>query len=127
MKKILNFCIVFVLAFLVFAGCYFRETKKFNKADWNDLSGGYFNKRGPMLEDLLTNHQLKGKNIGQLRKLFGQKDLGVYEYDHQLIIYMNIITDFGWNIDPQYTKDLYLYLNKDSVVTSFKVKEYHSK
>lgn len=91
------------------------------------MSDGYFDRREPMLDDLLENHSLKGQSIGKLRKLFGSNDLEVYEYDHQLTIQMNIVTDYGWDIDPQYTKDLFLYLNQDSVVTSFEVKEHQSK
>lgn len=66
-------------------------------------------------------------DIKQLRNLFGSNDInGVYKFEDALRIHMNIITDYGWNIDPQYTKDLYLYLNIDSMVTSFEVTEHYS-
>lgn len=119
-----NFRVIY-FALITMVSCSCNE--KFNKTDWNNKrSDGYYDKREPMLDDLLANHHLKGKNIAQLRTLFGPNDLEVFEYDNQLIIQMNIVTDFKWNIDPQYTKDLFLYLNKDSVVTSFEVKEHHS-
>ncbi|WP_300662370.1 hypothetical protein [Fluviicola sp.] len=120
-----NFPIVCVVLFLT-ASC--SSGKKFNKTDWNHrMSEGYYDKREAMLEDLLMNHPLKGKNIRQLRQLFGSDDLEVFKYDHQWMIQMNIITDYGWDIDPVYTKDLFVYLDKDSVVTSLKVKEWHKK
>ena len=35
----------------------------------------------------------------------------------------NIVAGYGTDIDPVYTKDLYLYQSKDSVIYSVKVKE----
>ena len=119
MKKLLIVCVILFLT----ASC--SSGKKFNKTDWNHrMSEGNYDQREAMLEDLLTNHPLKGKNIGELRALFGADDLEVFKYDHQLIIQMNILTDYGWDIDPVYTKDLFLYLDQDSVVSSLKVKEW---
>lgn len=117
-----NFSILyFALITVVSSSC----NEKFNKADWNSFNGGYYDKREPILDDLLTNHNLKGKSIKQLRALLGPYDLEVNKCNRGLVIQMNIVTDFEWNIDPQYTKDLFLYLNKDSIVTSFEVNERH--
>jgi hypothetical protein len=38
--------------------------------------------------------------------------------------YYPIITDYGSDIDPIYTKSLVLYLNKDSIITHYKVEEW---
>lgn len=114
---------IFFCAIILIVSC---SQKKFNKADWNSFRDGYFDKREPILEDLVTNYRLKGKSIKQLRTLLGPYDLEVREVDNKLTIQMNVVTDFGWDIDPVYTKDLYLYLNKDSVVTSFEIKEHHA-
>lgn len=120
-----NFQILYcALALTILCSC----NRKFNKADWNHtVVEGHYDKRDPMLDDLLTNYHLKGKSLKQLRALLGSSDLMAYEAAGEIKIQMNIVTDYGWNIDPQYTKDLFLYLNKDSVVTSFNVKEHQSK
>lgn len=129
MKKVLIFCSVIVVTGVAFALFFTPKTIPFNKTGWNTKGGGslYYTKREAMLDDLLKSYRLKGMNMTELNELFGANDLEVFEYDHQLIIQMNIVTDHGWNIDPEYTKDLFLYLSKDSVVTSFEVKEYQSK
>lgn len=41
--------------------------------------------------------------------------------------YYTINTDYGHDIDPVYTKILTVYLNKDSVITNYKVKEWRKK
>jgi hypothetical protein len=38
--------------------------------------------------------------------------------------YYVINTDYGNDIDPVYRKTLTIYLNKDSIVTGFKIKEW---
>jgi len=34
------------------------------------------------------------------------------------------VTDYGWDIDPVYTKDLVFKLNKDSIVVDYKINEW---
>jgi hypothetical protein len=73
-----------------------------------------------MLNDLINNHHLKGLTYRQLIDSIGVPhiDSGSYE------AYYNIILDYGWDIDPVYSKDLVVQLNQDSVVTGFTIKEW---
>ena len=43
--------------------------------------------------------------------------------DSSSITYL-IEIDYGFDIDPIYSKDLYFFISKDSVVTSYKIEEW---
>jgi len=96
---------------------------KFDKIKWNQRNGsGYYDCRDLMLEDLLQNHNIKGSKIDELRNLFGEIN-PISLPNGNSALNFNIVTDFKYDIDPQYTKDLILYLDKDSVVSNYKIKE----
>lgn len=92
---------------------------KFNKTGWNEKVDWDYPNREVMLDDLIKNHQVKGLSYKQLENSIGLPDS---KEDFQL--YYDIITDFGSDIDPVYTKSLLIKLNKDSVVSGFEVKEW---
>ena len=80
-----------------------------------------FPNRKYMVVDLTSNYQLKGKNYNEIFKLLGQpqgKD------DNDFEIFYDIDIDYGNDIDPIYTKTLLFQFDKDSVVESFKIKEW---
>jgi hypothetical protein len=58
----------------------------------------------------------------QLTKLLGEANR--WEEVNIDSPYYVINTDYGNDIDPVYTKALTFYLNKDSVVTGYRVKEW---
>ncbi len=91
----------------------------FDKTRWLEEVDGYYPRREAMLEDLTTNHKLKGLTYSELVELLGKPmitdNLNVLSYD--------VVTDFGTDIDPVYNKDLMFILNSDSIVMSFKIVE----
>ncbi|MBD1393082.1 hypothetical protein [Mucilaginibacter glaciei] len=94
--------------------------QKFDKNLWserNDL--GMYPNRKSMLDDVVKNHKIKGQSYKQIIELLG-KSTGLE--DNKL--YYNIITDYGWDIDPIYAKDLIITFNRDSIATGFNVKEW---
>lgn len=92
---------------------------KFNRAQWDDGDIEIYPYRDAMLNDLLTTYQLKGMSYKQLTKLLGEPQR--WENLNIDSPYYNIITDYGDDIDPVYTKTLIIYLNKDSIITNYKV------
>jgi len=107
---------------VIIIGCkpHSREIK-FNRAQWDDGDIEIYPYRDAMLNDLLTTYHLKGMNYKQLTKLLGEPQR--WEDDNIDSPYYNIITDYGDDIDPVYTKTLIIYLNKDSIITNYKVQE----
>ncbi len=112
--KLLVVCTVFTL---ISASCQ----QSFNRTAWDDCDSGMCNQRKYMLDDLLNHHQLKGMTRKQLVKLLGDQN---YTPTSPYEMTYNIITDYGWDIDPVYIKNLTFYLNKNSVVTAYKVEEW---
>jgi hypothetical protein len=110
-----------ILISLLFFSCSFNQ-EQFNKQKWNlkdDI--GYYSYREPMLDDLLENHKIKGLSVTELEKLLGEIKIDVSNKNE---VYFNIVTDFGFDIDPVYTKDLILELDKNSIVKEYKIVEW---
>jgi opacity protein-like surface antigen len=92
---------------------------EFNKEKWNKRNSmGYHFYRDEMLDNLLKTQELKGKNLNELKNIFGIVEVDTF--DNLSYINFNIVTDFGFDIDPVYTKDLILELN-DSIVQKVRV------
>jgi len=94
--------------------------KKFEKRGWvlGWDAGSPPPDRDKMLNDLLSNYTLTGMHCRDVMALLGPPN----HVDSSAISY-NIVAGYGTDIDPVYTKDLYLYQSKDSVIYSVKVKE----
>jgi len=103
---------------LLFFSCSFNN-QKFNTQRWNlkdDI--GHYSYRESMLDDLLENHKIKGLSITELEKFLGEIKI---DEPNKNEIYFNIVTDFGFDIDPFYRKDLILELDKNSIVKVYKI------
>lgn len=104
----------------LFVSC--QQSMSFDKTKWNQRNSiGSYDYRDQMLEDLIAKHKLKGKSINDLRDIFGE--IIVFKCDDQNCIHFNIVTEYGNFIDPVYTKDLIIFLNKDSIVSEYKIRE----
>ncbi len=117
--------IITIIFLLIIHSCKFGQEIPFDSELWieDGNEGGYPEKRELMLDDLLKNYHLKGKTYQEIQHLLGRDLSGNDDMDDRILQY-NVITDFRWNIDPMYTKDLFIYFSKDSVVTGYKVKEW---
>lgn len=94
--------------------------QKFDKKLWDEQSSeGIHLNRKSMLNDVVENHKIKGQSYNQIIEMLGDST-GLE--DNKL--YYNIITDYGWDIDPVYSKDLIITFNRDSIATGFDVKEW---
>lgn len=74
-----------------------------------------------MLNDLIENHKLKGMQYKNLIDLLGLPE-NYSDQEENILIY-NIVTDYGYDIDPVYIKNLEIKLAKDSIVEGYKVVE----
>lgn len=108
--------------FILIISCTLNQ-EKYNKKKWNLKDDvGYYSYREPMLNDLLKNHKIKGLNINELNNLFGKIEI---DPTNKNKIFFNIVTDYGWDIDPVYTKDLILILNQNQIVIDYKIIEWN--
>lgn len=96
---------------------------KFEKAGWiyqGDV--GMYPNREKMLKDLTENNKLKGLTYRELIAKIGPDEN--YKQGYDTCIFYSIVTDFGWDIDPVYTKSLVFKFDKDSVVVDYKIEEW---
>ena len=77
--------------------------------------------RDKMLNDLIKNHKLKGLTYRQLVEQIGEPEQNVSGDSNT--VYYNIVTDYGHDIDPIYSKTLQLGFDKDSIIIDFKIIE----
>ena len=80
-----------------------------------------FPHRKYMIDDLVQNYQLKSKTYHELVELLGQPQS---KLDSTLQVFYDIDVDYGWDIDPVYTKTLSIVFDKDTIVKSFEVQEW---
>ena len=96
---------------------------KFEKTGWVfQVDVGMYPNRDKMLKNLIENNKLKGLTYRELIEKIGPDENFKSGYD--TCIFYSIVTDYGWDIDPVYTKDLVFKLNQDSVVVDYEIKEW---
>jgi len=115
MKKPIG--VIYCALLLTIVSC----NNKFDKAKWNEPTDAGFPPecRSQMVEDLTSNYKLTGLACGELIDLLGIPD----NRDSNTVVY-NIALDYGWDIDPIYSKDLEFTFSKDSIITAYKIREW---
>jgi len=111
--------IILTLCFLL-TSC--KDNVTFDKVGWafqGDL--GLYPNRDKMLDDLTKNKNLKGLTYRQLIDKIGEPEKNVVGDSNT--IYYDIVTDYGYDIDPVYIKTLEFKFDTDSIITDFKINE----
>lgn len=111
-----------LLLFIVgLCSCDDNQQLKFDKVKWNEQQDPAFTSsyRKKMLRDLTQNHKLSGLRYSEIVNLLGIPD----EQDSAGLRY-KIVEDYGYDVDPVYTKDLILDINKDSTIKAWRVWEW---
>ena len=113
--------LLFAIMIYILLSCNSNTQIKFDKGKWNEENDPAFPSpyRSKMLIDLTTNYKLVGLKYFQLVDLLGLPDFK----DTSSLSY-SIIEDYGYDIDPVYTKYLDFTFSKDSLITSFKIREW---
>ena len=118
-NRLLNgFLILFV--FLLFS-CGIGD-KKFDKTTWNEKNDIFFANREKMVKDLMENHLKKGMTYEEVIDLLGQAEN--YQDDPPNTICYEIMVDYGWNIDPQKGKTLYIEFSRDSTLKNVRLEKW---
>ena len=111
--------LIFVWVLSFNTSCSALQEEKFDRNRWLIKEDIEFPYRNRMLSDLIRNHKLVGLDYRQVVDLLGEPnfgDSGRFAYD--------IVEDYGFDIDPVYTKSLQFLLDKDSSVISYEIVEW---
>ena len=110
-----------LIAVIALTGC---GGSKFDRQKWSYGDGLDYPLREEILNDLVTNHHIKGLNYRQVIDSLGspqRRDSLKFSYQ---------ILDDSYEFSrkkPAHKKSLILYFNKDSVVTKFEVYDHTDK
>ncbi len=115
----LSFIKIFLLTLLL-SSC--QHERKFNRAEWCEMSSVNDYTRDDMLKDVLSHHITKGKSIKEIKYLLCGECTVDYLSASEPGMVINIVTNYK-GIDPDYTKDLYVYLNLDSTIRKIEIHE----
>ncbi|MGL4629844.1 MAG: hypothetical protein ACRCVT_01465 [Leadbetterella sp.] len=113
---------ILIISTLFFLLTSCKEKIPFDKVGWivkDDL--GLYPNREKMVDNLTKNQKLKGLTYRQLIKKIGEPDK--ISTSSNNTIYYNIVTNYGYDIDPVISKSLEFRFDKDSVITAFKINE----
>jgi hypothetical protein len=95
-------------------------SEKFDKTKWTQYDEVDGPDRNLMAEDLLKNNKLVGLSHKQMLQLLGP----AANYTDTLNTYYTLSEKYDM-IDPVSGKDLVIKFNKDSIITSAEIKEWH--
>lgn len=113
--------LIIILSFTSLYSC--SRGTGFNSAGWKTKDGITYPYRDNMYADLLKKHNLRGYTYKQVIKLLGDPD---YDdtIDKKHFVYYEILTDFGTEIDPVYTKTLVIELDSGRNVKDYRIDEW---
>ena len=118
-KRKLKLIYIFILVLITSCS---KPQIEFDKEKWNEREDMFYANRGKMVKDLLKNHLEKGMTNKEVINLLGSSDN--YQNIPENTIVYEITVDYGWNIDPQKGKTLYIELTNDSIIKDIKLKEW---
>jgi hypothetical protein len=103
------------------SGCNdITRSEKFDRERWKEYSEVDGPNRDLMANDLLKTHKLVGLTNKQMLQLLGSPS----NFSDTTKTYYELATEFD-EIDPISGKNLVITFNKDSVITSAVIKEWH--
>ncbi len=113
---------ILLLALILISFSCTKEIK-FNVNKWNDIEDNLtYKNRDAMLNDLLKNYHLKGRNINEMEKIFGKIDEHNFSSDENLLSF--VVSQKSNGINLIYTKHLNIKYNQNGIIDSVYVTEY---
>jgi len=109
-----------IMAFVLFGCNDITKSEKFDQEVWKEHTEVDGPDRDLMAEDLLKTHKLVGLTNKQMLQLLGSPS----NFDDTTKIYYELATEYDM-IDPVSGKNLVIQFNKDSVIISAKIEEWH--
>lgn len=118
--KILNKILVVISVFLL-SNCGMKEME-FDEERWNEMNDMFYTNREKMVRDLMENHLKTGMTYNDIIELLGQHE-NYHNVPPNTIGY-EIMVDYGWNIDPQKGKTLYIEFTTDSIIKDIRLEKW---
>lgn len=120
---------ILLLLSICLTGC--ARSMPFEKDGWQKKYDGDYPNRDAMVQDLLDNYKLTGLTTHSITDLLGEEDhIELVEKprtNSRTYMTYQVLVDFGWDIDPVYTKYLVLEFNEDSIVTKAELVEWEKR
>jgi hypothetical protein len=110
-----------ILLIITISSCGLKEMK-FDPNTWNAKNDIFYANREKMVHDLMKNHLEKGMTYDEVISLLGPHEN--YSDIPALTIGYEISVDYGWDIDPQKGKNLYIEFSKDSLLKEFRLEKW---
>src|SRR5690606_30358934 len=102
--------LIYILTILLVTACG-NQQMEFDKEKWNERDDMFYANREKMVTDLMKNHLKTGMTYKEVLNLLGNSEN--YQNAPPNVIGYEIMVDYGWNIDPQKGKTLYIELTND--------------
>lgn len=113
--------LILIMIIVLITSCS-KPQIEFNKEKWNERDDMFYANREKMVKDLMKNHLKKGMTSKEVLNLLGSPEN--YQDDLPNTLSYEIAVDYGWNIDPQEGKTLYIEFTNDSVIKDINLKEW---
>lgn len=113
--------LIYIFVILLLTSCN-KQQVEFDKEKWNERDDMFYANREKMVTDLMENHLNKGMTYKDVVNLLGVPEN--YQNGQPNTIAYEIMVDYGWNIDPQKGKTLYIEFTNDSIVKDIKLDEW---
>jgi hypothetical protein len=126
-KKKRNGCLIMlvIILFIVITSLLnscVSKSQKFDKIKWNESEDGFYLHRENMVEDLTKNYLKSATKYERIIFLLGQPE-NLNDEEENTISY-ELMTDFGWDIDPVEVKTLKIKISKDSTLLNYKIEHW---
>lgn len=113
--------ILFILITSLLNSCI-SKSRKFDKIKWNESEDGFYLYRENMVEDLTENYLKNGTKYERIIFLLGQPENLNDEVENT--ISYELMTNFGWDIDPVEVKTLKIRISKDSTLLNYRIEHW---
>lgn len=117
----LFFLVVIIVLFVL--GCQ-HSKEKFTKAKWDKKLDFVYPHRMNMVDDLIETRLTQGICFDAISTLLGKPvKLNNKKFDKSLLYY-ELSTDYGWNVDPVSVTYLEIEINQDSCLIKCDIVEF---
>ena len=118
-RRRVKFYSIFLISVLASCG---NQQMEFDKKKWNERDDIFYVYREKMATDLMKNHLKIGMTMNDVLNHLGNSEN--HQNNSPNTIGYEIMVDYGWNIDPQNGKTLFIEFTNDSVVKNFRLDEW---
>jgi hypothetical protein len=114
--------IILIITFILILAACQQTQRKFDRLSWTEKVDGFYIQREYIVNDLMKHHLHHGMPYHAVVKMLGEPDIHMNFLQHE--ISYNISLDYGSDIDPVESKDLYMQFSIDSTLMGYEIKDW---